>query len=185
VLTQFSDTTFASTAREWLITSQGRVDRQALAYLGEVMKVEAVPILEEAFQDTRLTNQLERVSLVAAVLPYLGQHPDANRMVHAAVTATNLPAPLRAMVVASLAGNDRGALPTEKPADPQAIAARLETLESLRDLVTDDRLRAVIERTLENLRELQQGQAPRPVNVDYREWMTSRTNAVRPSVPTP
>jgi hypothetical protein len=171
VLTMFGDTSFASTAQTMLISGEGRVDRQVLNYLSSTLKDQAMPAIYQAYQDARITNQMEKAALIGAAFNYIGASAQANQMFSDVLSATNVPTPLKAMAVAGLAGLDRGGLNVEKPTEPITIDARVQLLESMRPGLADERLVRVVDRTVENLNNLKSGQPVKDLNLDFRELM--------------
>jgi hypothetical protein len=171
VLRMFNDTSFAGTAQGLLVSAEGRVDREALGYLNSSLKEQAMPAIYQAYQDPRLTNQWEKAALVGTAFSYVGPNAQANQMFQDVLAATNLPAPLKALAVASLVGTDQGGFTVERPAEPRMIEARIQLLQSLQAGAEDAQVRSAMERTVENLNRIREGREPANPALDFRQWL--------------
>src|SRR5262249_21362307 len=103
VLSMFGDKSFTETARGLLLSPEGKVDKQALAYLDNTLKDQSVPALYSAYKDPRLTNQTERATLMTAVLNHAGPSGEANELFRSIITDESMPAGLRAYTIQGLA----------------------------------------------------------------------------------
>ena len=139
----FGDKSFAETARGLLVSADGKVDKQALAYLDNTLKDQSVPALYSAYKDPRLTNQTEKATLMTAVLNHAGPSGEANELFRAIITDDATPAGLRAFTIQCLAGGPG----KERPSDPKLIEARLALLQSHRGSLKDERLLRAIDDT--------------------------------------
>jgi hypothetical protein len=139
VLSMYNDPTFASSAQNLLITTDGRVDRTALTYLTGTMKEEAVPALYQAFKDARVTNIWERAALATQIFSYAGASQQANDIFREMVSNESLPTWLRATAIQTVAGGRGTFFGGVAPADPSQIKARIDLLNSLPD-ISDERL---------------------------------------------
>lgn len=171
VLRMFHDTSFAGTAQGLLVSAEGRVDRDALGYLNGALKEQAMPAIYQAYQDPRLTNQWEKAALVGTAFGYVGPNAQANQMFQDVLAATNIPAPLKALAVASLVGTDQGGFTVERPAEPRMIDARIQLLQSLQAGTEDAQVRGAMERTVENLNRIREGREPANPALDFRQWL--------------
>ena len=152
VLAMYNDTSFAKNAQTLLITPDGRVDKQALIYLNNVLKEQAVPALALAYQSPLLTNQSEKASLFNALLNFAGASPQASQVLKDFVADEKTPAAIRAFTIQGLAGGSG----RERPSEPDLLQGRIQLLKTLRETMKDERIlrtidetRAALERMLE------------------------------------
>lgn len=148
LLLKLGDRSFAADAQSMLITQNGQMDRRALDYLDEAMKDQAMPAIYAAFNDPRLTNQMDKAALMNIALKHTGLNQQANEMLNSVVGNESTPTALRAMAVASLTRND----PT-----PDEIRARLPVVEALRGSTTDERMQRALTATYQNLQNMLEG----------------------------
>lgn len=156
VLAMYNDTSFAETAQSLILTPEGRVDQSALNYLISVLKDQAVPAMMTAYNDPRLSNQMERTRLLNAALAYTGPSAVANQMFSQTITNTEIPAGMRAFTVQGLAGTSQIA----PPKDTYTIQTRLRLLEALRASIQDERLLSSVDSTRQKLERLLTDAAP-------------------------
>jgi hypothetical protein len=154
VLAMYNDTSFAENAQALLVTPEGRVDRQALAYLNNTLKEQSVSSLYAAYKNPRLTNQTERGNIMNAVLNYAGPSTQANDLFKDVIADESIPSGIRAYTIQGLAGGTG----KEKPSDPQLIQARLQLLQSYRGSLKDERLLKSIDDTRTALEAILAGQ---------------------------
>ena len=150
VLSMYNDTSFAKNAQTLLIAPDGRVDKQALTYLNNVLKEQAVPALVQAYQNPQITNQTEKASLFNAVLNFAGTNPQANQIMKEFVANESSPAAIRAYTIQGLAGGAG----RERPSDPNQIEGRLQLLKSIRETMKDERILRTIDDTKASLERL-------------------------------
>ena len=150
VLAMYNDTSFAKNAQTLLIAPDGRVDKQALTYLNNVLKEQAVPALVQAYQNPQLTNQSEKASLFNALLNFAGASPQANQMLQDFVASDHNPAAIRAYTIQGLAGGSG----RERPSDPNLIQGRIQLLKTLRESMKDERILRTIDDTRASLERL-------------------------------
>jgi hypothetical protein len=143
VLAMYKDTSFAQTAQEQLISADGRLDRQALGYLSNVLKEAGVPALCAAYKDTRFTNQSERSQLLNAILQFTGPSASANEFFKQVITDETVPAGIRSFAITGLAGGSG----REKPEDPALIQSRLTLLHDFRSYLKDEKILKSIDDT--------------------------------------
>jgi hypothetical protein len=143
VLAMYRDTSFAQAAHDQLILPDGRVDRQALGYLSNVLKEQGVSALYAAYKDPRLTNQSERAHLQNAVLAFTGPSAEANELFKQIISDEKVPASIRSYAIVGLAGGAG----RERPSDPQLIQARLTLLHNFRSYLKDEKLLKSIDDT--------------------------------------
>jgi hypothetical protein len=136
VLAMYGDTSYAENAQHALVTPDGRIDRQALTYLTKTLKEQAVPTIQAAYINPRLTNQWEKSTLLSAALVYVGQSPTATQMLTEMLVNESVPAGVRAFTVQNLASGLR----SEIPNDPEIAKARLAALTQIRSSVKDERI---------------------------------------------
>lgn len=103
VLHHFRDPVFAGTARERLRDEKGRVDRRALNYLMSVEHERAVSAVTTAWSKAPTPTPEVRVTLVGAILPYVGREPEAGRLFREFLRQEDLPLPLRLAALSALA----------------------------------------------------------------------------------
>jgi hypothetical protein len=143
VLAMYRDASFAQIAHDQLITPDGRVERQALGYLSNILKVQGVPALYAAYKDPRLTNQNERAHLQNAVLAFTGPSPEANELFKQIISDEKVPASIRSYAIVGLAGGAG----KERPSDPDLIQSRLTLLHNFRSYLKDEKLLKSIDDT--------------------------------------
>lgn len=148
LLIKLGDQSFAANAQGMLIGNNGEMDRRALNYLDETMKEQAMPAIYAAFNDPRLTNQMDKASLMNLALKHVGKNQQANEMLNSVISNESTPTAMRAMAVASLTRGD----PT-----PEEIRARLPVVEALRGSTTDERLQRALATTQQNLQSMLEG----------------------------
>jgi hypothetical protein len=150
VLAMYGDTSFAQDAQTLLVTPEGRVDRQAVTYLSNTLKDQAVPSLYSAYKDPRLTNAVERAHIMTAVLNYAGPSSQANDLFKEVISDESIPSGIRAFTIQGLAGGAG----KEKPTDPQLVQARLQLLHSVRGSFKDERLLKSMDDTKASLEQI-------------------------------
>lgn len=157
VLAMYSDTSFAQNAQTLLVTPDGRVDRQAMTYLSNTLKDQAVPSLCAAYKDPRLTNAMERANIMSAVLNYAGPSSQANALFKEVISDESIPSGIRAFTIQGLAGGAG----KEKPTDPQLVQARLQLLHSVRGSFKDERLLKSMDDTKASLEQILAASQPK------------------------
>ena len=80
ILVKYKDLEFADTAKGLLVRSDGSVDGDALAYLRKVLGADAIPIIQTAVNDERITDNIASYALRDAVLHYIGQNAAADQL---------------------------------------------------------------------------------------------------------
>ena len=143
VLAMYHDTSFAKNAQALLIAPDGRVDKQALTYLNNVLREQAVPALVQAYQNPLMTNQAEKATLFNALLNFAGASPQANQVMKEFVASDTSPAAIRAYTIQGLAGGSG----REQPSDSNLIEGRLQLLKTMRDSMKDERILRTIDET--------------------------------------
>jgi hypothetical protein len=128
VLEYFKDTSFAINAQQMLVGSDGRLNQDALDYLSNVMKDQAVSALYSAYQNPALTNQFDKLRLGREVLNYVGQNSQANQLFNQTLNNPDLPPQARAFTILQLAGGGFGPFASDAPSDPQVVSSRLSLL---------------------------------------------------------
>lgn len=148
LLTRLGDRSFAASAQGMLVTAEGQIDRRALNYLDEVMRDQAMPAIYSAYNDPRITNQMDKASLMNLALKHVGKSQQANEMLNSVISNESTPTAVRAMAVAGLTRGE----PT-----PEEIRARLPVVEALRGSTTDERLQRALAATQQNLQGMLEG----------------------------
>ena len=148
LLTKLGDTSFAANAQGMLVAANGQMDRRALNYLDETMKEQAMPAIYAAYNDPRLTNMMDKASLMNVALKHVGKNQQANELLNSVIANESTPTAARAMAVASLT---RGEL------TPEDIRARIPVVEALRGSTTDERLQRALAATQQNLQNMLEG----------------------------
>ena len=156
VLTTYNDTSFAGTAQAQMVGADGSIDQSALAYLTGTLKEQAMPALYQAYNDSRITNQMDRATVLNSALAYAGTNPQANAMFKD-VMSNDQNGFGRFGAVLSLTGGNFGPLQAAAPTDPNIIRARMTLLDSVTGSVTDDRLAGIMANTRQNLQNLLDG----------------------------
>ena len=80
ILVKYKDLEFVDTAKDLLVRSDGSVDGHALAYLRKVLGADAIPIIQSAVNDGRITDNIASYALRDAVLHYIGQNAAADQL---------------------------------------------------------------------------------------------------------
>ncbi len=150
VLAMYNDTSFAQTAQQMLVTAGGQIDRQALNYLSTTLKEQAVPQLYAAYKDSKLTNMMERSSLMNVILGFTGASAQANQIFSEVIASEETPSGIRAFTIKNLAGGQG----TDRPTDPQVLQSRISLLADLRGRTKDERLLRAIDDTRTTLEQL-------------------------------
>jgi len=79
-LVKYKDLDFLETAKELLVRPDGSLDGHALSYLRQVLGADAIPILQTAISDNRITDGVARYAVRDAALYYVGQNAQANQI---------------------------------------------------------------------------------------------------------
>ncbi len=80
ILVKYKDLDFVETAKDLLVRPDGSLDGHALSYLRQVLGADAIPILQTAISDNRITDGIARYAVRDAALYYVGQNAQANQI---------------------------------------------------------------------------------------------------------
>ena len=80
ILVKYKDLDFVETAKDLLVRPDGSLDGHALSYLRQVLGADAIPILQTAISDNRITDGVARYAVRDAALYYVGQNAQANQI---------------------------------------------------------------------------------------------------------
>lgn len=80
ILVKYKDLDFVETAKDLLVRPDGSLDGHALSYLRQVLGADAIPILQTAISDNRITDEIARYAVRDAALYYVGQNAQANQI---------------------------------------------------------------------------------------------------------
>ena len=80
ILVKYKDLDFVEIAKGLLIRPDGSLDGHALSYLRQVLGADAIPILQTAINDNRVTDGVAKYAVRDAALHYVGQNAQANQM---------------------------------------------------------------------------------------------------------
>jgi hypothetical protein len=80
ILVKYKDREFIETAKGLLVRSDGSVDGHALAYLRRVLGADSIPIIQNAINEGRITDNIASYALRDAVLHYIGQNAAADQL---------------------------------------------------------------------------------------------------------
>ena len=80
ILVKYKDLDFVETAKALLVTPDGSLDGHALSYLRQVLGADAIPILQTAISDNRITDGVAKYAVRDAALHYVGQNAQANQI---------------------------------------------------------------------------------------------------------
>ena len=111
-----------------------------------------MPAIYAAYNDPRLTNMMDKASLMNVALKHVGKNQQANELLNSVISDQSTPTAARAMAVASLTRGDL---------TPEEIRARIPVVEALRGSTTDERLQRALVATQQNLQNMLEG---RPVD---------------------
>jgi hypothetical protein len=168
VLMLYNDSSFASTAQTLLVTPEGRLDRTPLNYLTGVLKDQAVPILYQEYKNSRLTNSTDRMNLIASTFTYVGINPQANDVFKEVVMSAvnNLAVSAQKQSPGGGASASTGARANDSFIPLMAIArmdtgdlnepeirSRQQLLMSLKSGIKDEKINALIDRTVQSLQQ--------------------------------
>ncbi|HSH94400.1 MAG TPA: hypothetical protein VK968_09665 [Roseimicrobium sp.] len=158
VLILYNDNSFVEVAKGMLVGANGQVDRSALTYLNTMMKDQIMSVLLTAVNDTRITNNFDRATLLGTAFNFVGNNPQADQLLRDIVTKP-LPENARRedgfIPFMALSRMDNGDL------SEQTIRNRQQLLTSMKTSITDERLIGMVDRTISNLeRKLNPDAAP-------------------------
>jgi hypothetical protein len=80
ILVKYKDRVFVPTAQKLLVRADGTLDGLVLGYLRRVLGADAIPILQTAINDNRITDDVARYAVRDAVLHYIGESPVADAL---------------------------------------------------------------------------------------------------------
>ena len=80
ILVKYKDRVFVPTAQKLLVRADGTLDGHVLGYLRRVLGADAIPILQTAINDNRITDDLALYAVRDAVLHYIGESPAADAL---------------------------------------------------------------------------------------------------------
>ena len=80
ILVKYKDLDFVETAKSLLVRPDGSLDGHALSYLRQVLGADAIPILQTAINDNRVTDGVAKYAVRDAALHYVGQNAQANQI---------------------------------------------------------------------------------------------------------
>jgi len=80
ILVKYKDLDFVEIAKGLLIRPDGSLDGHALSYLRQVLGADAIPILQTAINDNRVTDGVAKYAVRDAALHYVGQNAQANQI---------------------------------------------------------------------------------------------------------
>lgn len=80
ILVKYKDRVFVPTAQKLLVRADGTLDGHVLGYLRRVLGADAIPILQTAINDNRITDDVALYAMRDAVLHYIGESPAADAL---------------------------------------------------------------------------------------------------------
>ena len=80
ILVKYKDRVFVPTAQKLLVRADGTLDGHVLGYLRRVLGADAIPILQTAINDNRITDDVALYAVRDAVLHYIGESPAADAL---------------------------------------------------------------------------------------------------------
>ena len=80
ILVKYKDRVFVPTAQKLLVRADGTRDGHVLGYLRRVLGADAIPILQTAINDNRITADVALYAVRDAVLHYIGESPAADAL---------------------------------------------------------------------------------------------------------
>jgi len=80
ILVKYKDRVFVPTAQKLLVRADGTLDGHVLGYLRRVLGTDALPILQTAINDNRITDDVALYAVRDAVLHYIGESPAADAL---------------------------------------------------------------------------------------------------------
>ncbi len=80
ILVKYKDLVFVKIAERLLVNPDGSLDGYALSYLRQVLGADAIPILQRAIDDNRITDGVAKYAVRDAALHYVGQSAQADQI---------------------------------------------------------------------------------------------------------
>jgi hypothetical protein len=151
LLVTFQDGTLGSLAQSQLVHPDGRLDPGSLRYLKETLKEKSIPILMQAYADTRLKDPIRKDQLVQVALAYAGVDEQAGKMLAMALGDASLPLKVRMDELAAIprAGLEDQNKPTDR--DLQIMENRVQILENIKNGLSDTNFAAQVGRAGQRL----------------------------------
>lgn len=141
ILRKYNDVTFVSTAQSLVIDADGRVDNSALGYVTASLKEQSAPLLYSMYNDARVTNNFDKISLAASALNYVGMSTTSDQLFKDIVSNEDA-GMARFMAIGRL---DNGTM------TPEVIQSRIALLQSIKSSTQDERMQGMMDRTIQNL----------------------------------
>ncbi len=135
ILNEFGDDAFLEQAKTQLIFEDGRLDRDALAYVMEQQGETAMESVYNAFQNSDVLNLADRLALAKRGLEYVGMNEHSNEMFYALMRDPQLPATLKSAIAQGMASGN-SMVQANPPASSEAIKTRMQLLQTIRGDIT-------------------------------------------------
>ena len=153
LLNDFGDETYLEQAKTQLIFEDGRLDRDALAYVMENEGEDAMESVFNAFQNSDVLDLADRLALAQRGLEFIGSNENANEMFFSLMRDPQLPNTLKEALAQGLAVGNSLVL-ANPPTSPEAIKTRMQVLETIRIDIADAKVRAAITQASDQLQSL-------------------------------
>ncbi len=163
VLAFYNDGSYAGTAQAQLVRPDNQLDRSALKYLQQTLGAQAVPIVAQAYDDSRLTNGAAKEPLARLALSYVGADAQANQFYQKTINDPLLSNSHRKNLIEDL--NQDGFADTKKltAADLPLIQNRIALIEQLAPTAMDQANAAAFKEAYKDLVNMR-AQVLRPPN---------------------
>ena len=162
ILELYNDTSFIDEAKRLLVNSDGRMNRNAQHYLTKTQGENVVATFYDVYKNNVVSNTWDKVSVANRILDFAGPNQQENAFFKEIITSSDIDSRMRSFAVMRLAGGFGG---MDSPTDPNVIRSRMELLDSLAPVITDERLQSTVKTTRQNLENLQNG---KPVENPWR-----------------
>jgi hypothetical protein len=147
VLRQYGDANTLAQIGGQLVTANGRVDQAALSVLERAAAQDALPIVYQALQDTRITDPQQREPLLELAMNHVGADQQAGELFMAVMQSRDVSAQLQQRAIRHLAGEGLENEDAPTAHDVQMLQSRLQYLDAVRPSLADPRLVVEWERT--------------------------------------
>jgi len=132
ILGMYGDRSYVEQAQAALVQPDGRINKNALDYLQNVLHQDVLPVAQQLFQDGRLTDPKAREELARLATEYVGMADAANQMWYQSALNPELPDKTRERLIRELEKKGFQDPKNPTPQDVQLAQVRLQILDGLR-----------------------------------------------------
>ena len=151
ILGRYGDRSYVSQAQALLVQADGRVNKDALNYLQNVLNQDVLPLAVQVAQDPRVTDPKAREELARVAVEYVGLSEQANQLWYQSAMNPELNDKSRERLIRELEKKGFQDPKNPTPQDVQLAQTRLQVLDSLRAQVQDPRQVTVVDETRQKL----------------------------------